>query len=412
MKTSLSMTRGLLALSLAALLFTPAMAAEQSLTWDDVYCFSQSDFQASDCSGIMLTDVPDESLGKLMLGNRQVRAGDVLTSEQISSLTFVPSGNTTGDAVISCLSLSDDGPRDAVMTLKIGSNQNNPPVAEDSEFTTYKNIPGQVPLTVSDPEDDPLTINIVKAPKRGNVSIADDGTVTYTPAENKVGKDSFVYTVTDSAGNVSEEATVRIEIEKPSDKQTYGDMEGDPAQLAAVWLREEGIYSGETVSGQLLFCPEETVSRGEFIAMCAGLMDLDEEEETLSTGFVDEETTPDWLSPYVSTALRCGYLRGIPTDDGLALNANSDITQAQAVKMVSSILGLDQSGTETVMATEDSIPAWATGAVSAMAQEGLYTVTDPNAPLTRREAALLLYQAYQYSKADAEESSLLSWATR
>ena len=277
MKTSFFATRGLLALSLTALLFTPALAAETSLTWDDVYCFSQADFQAEDCAGVMLTEVPDQALGTLMLGNRQVRSGDVLTVEQLSSLTFVPGGDLTGDAVITCLKLTDNGTEEVQATLKIGSNQNQVPVAEDSEFTTYKNIPGQVPLTVSDPEGDPLTVTIVKAPKRGNVSLNDDGTVTYTPTENKVGKDSFVYTVTDSAGNTSQEATVRIEIEKPSDKQTYGDMDGDPAQLAAVWLREEGIYSGKTVAGQLLFCPDETVSRGEFIAMCVGLVGMDEE---------------------------------------------------------------------------------------------------------------------------------------
>ena len=358
----------------------------------------------------MLTEVPDQALGTLMLGNRQVRSGDVLTVEQLSSLTFVPGGDLTGDAVITCLKLTDNGTEEVQATLKIGSNQNQAPVAEDSEFTTYKNIPGQVPLTVSDPEGDPLTVTIVKAPKRGDVSLNDDGTVTYTPTENKVGKDSFVYTVTDSAGNTSQEATVRIEIEKPSDKQTYRDMDGDPAQLAAVWLREEGIYSGKTVAGQLLFCPDETVSRGEFIAMCVGLVGMDEDQEVLTTGFVDEADTPDWLGRYVSEALRCGYLSGVPTSSGLALDASGAITQAQAVKMVSSILGLEGSDAETVMAMEDSVPAWAMEAVSAMA--GIYDVTDPNAALTRREAAQLLYQAYQYGSLEEEESSLLSWATK
>lgn len=412
MKTSLSMTRGLLALCLAALLFTPTLAADQSLTWDDVYHFSQTDFQTADYPGVLLTGVPDESLGRLMLETRQVQAGDALTGDQLSALTFVPSGNQAGDAVISCLALSDDGPTETRMTLKIGSGKNEPPVAEDSEFKTYKNIPGQVPLTISDPEHDALTVTIVKAPKRGTVTIADDGAVTYTPMENKVGKDSFVYTVTDSAGNVSAEATVRIEIQKPSDKQTYGDMDGDPAQLAAVWLREEGIYSGETVSGQLLFGPGKPVSRGEFIAMCAGLMDRDESEAALSTGFVDEADTPDWLGSYVSTALRCGYLRGIPTADGLALDAGSNITQAQAVKMVGSMLGLAQTDTQTVMAQEDDVPVWAAGAISAMAEEHLYTATEPDATLTRRDAALLLYNACRYGRADSEESSLLSWAAR
>lgn len=414
MKKSLSIGRGILALCLTALLVTPVLAAEQELSWNDVYCFSQADFQTDSQSllGVFITDVPDAALGQLRLGSRQVCSGDALTDRQLSELTFVPSGGAAGDAVISCLGITDTGTRESRMTLKIGSGKNQPPVAEDSEFTTYKNVPGQVPLTISDPEGDALTVTIVKAPKRGDISIAEDGTVTYSPAENKVGKDSFVYTVTDSAGNTSAEATVRIQIEKPSDKQTYADMQEDPALLAATWLREEGIYSGKTVSGQLLFAPEEHVTRGEFIAMCAGMMGLEEDAEVLSTGFADEDQTPDYLGRYVSAALRCGYLTGIPTEEGLALDAGSEITQAQAVKMVGNMLSLPSSDAETVMAMEDSVPAWAAGSAAAMDEAGLYTVTDPNAGLTRREAALLLYHANQYAAAGAEESSLLSWAKR
>ena len=95
------------------------------------------------------------------------------------------------------------------MTLKIGSGKNEAPTAQDSDFETYKNIAAPVPLSIQDPENDELTVTIVSQPKRGTVEVSDDGTVTYTPTENKVGKDSFTYTVTDTAGNVSEEATVR-----------------------------------------------------------------------------------------------------------------------------------------------------------------------------------------------------------
>ncbi len=396
------------ALCLSALLAAPVQALE--VRSGSVYCFSPADFPADAGSGVLLTDVPDAQLGCLLLEGRRLRAGDALTGDQLSQLTFVPSGELSGSAVISCVGLGAEGPEMAQMTLKVGKNE--PPVAEDSTFKTYKNIPGQVPLTVSDPDGDALTVTIVKAPKRGTCDVSDDGTVTYTPTENKVGKDAFTYTVTDTAGNVSEEATVRIEIQKPSDKQTYGDLEGDPALLAATWLREEGIYSGEVVAGQLLFGPEETVSRGEFIAMCAGLTGLGEDAECLSTGFVDDGETPDWLGRYVSQALRCGYLSGIPTSDGLALNAGAQITQAQAVKMISTLLGLPQADSAAVMAVGTDIPAWAAASAASAAGADLYTVTAPDAALTRREAALLLYRAGVYGDANAETSSLLSWAKK
>ena len=139
------------------------------------------------------------------------------------------------------------------------------------------------------------TVTIVSEPKRGTVDVAEDGTVTYTPNENKVGKDSFTYTVTDPAGNVSEEATVRIRILKPSDKETYQDMDGDPAELAAMWMKETGLYRGNSVAGELLFSPDETVTRGEFTAMCVALTQA--QPELLETGFIDGDDMPLWLHP-------------------------------------------------------------------------------------------------------------------
>ena len=169
-----------------------------------------------------------------------------MTREQAQQLTFVPITGAEGDADITCMSITPDGLASEVqMTLRIGSGKNKAPTAQDSEFETYKNIAAPVPLSVQDPENEPLTVTIVSEPKRGTVDVAEDGTVTYTPNENKVGKDSFTYTVTDPAGNVSEEATVRIRILKPSDKETYQDMDGDPAELAAMWMKETAALSGQ-----------------------------------------------------------------------------------------------------------------------------------------------------------------------
>ncbi len=400
---------------MAALLLTTVSAADLELTWNDVYCFSQTDLAPqAETTGVIITDVPDSALGTVQLGSRQIRAGDVLTVEKLNSLTFLPSGDTEGDATISCLSISEEGlGENAEMTLRIGSGKNEAPSAEDSEFETYKNIPGEVRLKASDPDGDALTVNIVKEPKRGTLEVSPDGTVTYTPLENKVGKDSFTYTVTDTAGNTSEEATVRIQIQKPSQKETYADMEGDSALLAATWLREMGAYSGETVSGHQLFQPDEAVNRGEFIAMCISLTASQEDLQALSTGFADKEDTPTWLTPYVSEAVKCGYISGVPTDDGLMLLSQEEITRGEAAVIVSNMLELPGSDSQSVMAVEDSsVPAWAASAVSATLEAGIFDATDSDAVLTRRDAAELLYDAWLLAGESAEENTLLSWAMK
>lgn len=402
--------KSLLLLLAALTLLSPVMAFEAELTTQDVYCFSPAELATEDASGVIITEIPMQVMGTVQLGERVIRAGDVLTVESLDNLTFIPGEAAEGDATISCLSITEEGlGENAEMTLKISSGKNEAPIAEDSQFETYKNIPGQVPLNTQDKENEPLTVNIVKEPKRGTVTLNADGTVTYTPAENKVGKDSFVYTVTDPAGNTSGEATVRISIRKPSHKETYADMEGDCAHLAAAWLREKEVYCGETVSGHLLFQPEEPVTRGEFIAMCVSLT-ADELTETASAGFADDSETASWLSPYVTEAVKCGYLTGIPTDNGLMLMAQQEITRGEAAVIISSMMALPEAETRTVMALEDAIPAWAASAVSATLEAGVFDATDYDDVLSRRDAAILLYDAWHTANENAEDNTLLSWA--
>ena len=392
----------------ASLLALPVCAEDAQVVWGEVYCFSTEDLTMEENSlGIVVTGVPQDAMGSVFLGTRKIIAGDVLTREQAQQLTFVPITGAEGDADITCMSITPDGlASEAQMTLRIGSGKNKAPTAQDSEFETYKNIAAPVPLSVQDPENEPLIVTIVSEPKRGTVDVAEDGTVTYTPNENKVGKDSFTYTVTDPAGNVSEEATVRIRILKPSDKETYQDMDGDPAELAAMWMKETGLYRGNSVAGELLFSPDETVTRGEFTAMCVALTQA--QPELLETGFIDGDDMPLWLQPYVGAALKCGYLSGIPTENGLAMEASDPIRQGEAAVMLAKVLNLPENEDQTVLAPEDSLPAWAASAVASVQDAGLTDLSDTAAPLTRRDAAMLLYSAWNVAK--NQESSLLSWA--
>lgn len=117
---------------------------------------------------------------------------------------------------------------------------------------TYKNIANTGALAASDEDGDALTYQIVRAPKRGSVELADDGSFTYTPAHNKVGRDSFVYTATDPAGNVSNEARVKIKIVKPTDAATFADLAGDPLEYRAMALKDMGVYGGGRSPAALL----------------------------------------------------------------------------------------------------------------------------------------------------------------
>ena len=383
-----------LCLSLAAVLTGPAAAAETGAA-----CFAEAERFPG---GLLVTEVPAGA--SLRLGTRALRPGDAVPEARLGEVALLPGSEAGG--TLRVLSLRDGAAAETAIFL--GKPKNRPPAAEDGALTTYKNIPARVRLTVSDPEGGTLTVTILEPPRRGEAQVEPDGSVTYTPAPGKVGRDSFTYRVTDPEGAASEAATVRITILRPSDRETYADLAGDPDLLPATWLRETGAFTGERVGGALLFGPEKPVTRGEFLAMAAAL--LPEAGEPLTdAGFSDGGELPAWLRAPVTAALRRGCLRGVPTEAGLALDPDSPVTQAQGAAFLARMLALPLPETEAVAALEPRVPAWAAESLAAVRQAELLPLTDPGAALTRRQAARALYQAALYLEG-RDTGSLLSWA--
>lgn len=347
---------------------------------DDKYCFSAEDFAQEGLEGICITGLPDAAAGTVMLGQRVIRCGDILTAEQLNALTFSPL-RTEQDmsASVTYLPVYEDRVEKSVtMTISIRGKRDKPPVAEDSALETYKNLPNSGTLKAYDPEGEALTYTLLRAPRRGEVSIREDGTFTYTPKKNKVGTDSFTYTVTDPAGNVSRQATVTIEILKPFDKNTYSDTVGTDCRFAAEWMRSAGLFTGETVGGRLCFRPEQSVTRSEFVTMLVELLDIPVDADAAYTGFTDE--CPAWLRPYLAAALRAGLTAG--WSGGTVFGANEPITGAEATLMLQNALALPMN---TLLQTDvDTDPS------AVMAENGI--VLDAQSELTRAQVANTLYQ--------------------
>ena len=379
-----------LALALCCLLSTTALAAE--VDSDATYCFTSLDFSSDQepLAGICITHLPQES-GTVLLGTRVLKPGDILTAEQMDQMTFTPlSTQTDTQAVMSYLPIySDRVEPSATMTISIRGKEDQAPVAQDSAVETYKNLPNEGRLKASDPEGESLTFTVVRSPKRGEVELRGDGTFTYTPKKNKVGVDSFTYTAADPAGNVSREATVTIQILKPTDARQYTDTLGQACRFEAEWLRNTGLFVGENVSGESCFLPEKAVSRGEFLAMVVQLLEIPTQEADFASV---PEDTPNWLKPYLAAAQRSGLLDQLPATETGSFDADSPVTGAEAAVMLQNALDLSISSDalETVSAEEDTVPVWASAALTAMADNGVYL--NAAEVLTRAEAAELLYQ--------------------
>ncbi|TOH14649.1 RTX toxin, partial [Vibrio parahaemolyticus] len=124
-------------------------------------------------------------------------------------------------------------------------------------------------------KDKVVSLDAENGPKNGTVIVNNDGTVTYTPDDNYVGKDTFTYVVT--SGGVSESTTVEVNVTPVNDAPVAKDdiattqedtavtidvlpndtdADGDKLsiELASV-PKEQGTV--EVVDGKLVFTPAE-----------------------------------------------------------------------------------------------------------------------------------------------------------
>ncbi len=379
----------LLVLCLCCGLALPVLAQETES--DQVYCFTTQDFsQQADLQGICITGLPDPQVGTMLLGNRVLMEGDILSASQVAAMTFLPVlTQEDTQAVVEFLPIYENRVEStATMELTIRGKEDKAPVAEDVAIETYKNLPREEKLKATDPEGKALTYTVLRQPKRGSVTVAEDGTFTYTPKKNKVGVDSFTYTATDPAGNVSREATVVIQILKPTDSKRYTDTAGMDCQFQAEWMRSSGIFAAESIGNESRFQPDKAVSQGEFIAMLVKTLDLQEE-----SGAALPDNAPQWLRPYLGAALRSGLISQWPQEE--SGNFDAAVTGAQAAVAVQSALSLEISPEAVATFSEDTTPDWAAEALAVMYAQGLSLGAED--ALTRGQCAKLLYAVSRLS---------------
>ena len=385
-----------LLLAMLLVLGSGATVFASQVDCDAVYCFTQEDFgEEEPVKGICITGLPAVQTGTVMLGNRVLRTGDILTADQIDQMTFSPLRTEEDrDAVVTYLPIYENRvAQAAVMTISVLGKEDKTPVAQDSMVETYKNLPNDGKVTASDPEGEVLTYTLVRNPRRGTVELRSDGTFTYTPKKNKVGVDSFTFKVADPAGNVSREATVTVQILKPTDAKQYTDTVGMECRFAAEWMKNTGLFVGEKIGKQECFYPDKEVSRGEFLMMLSDLLDMPTDTQTSAI----PEDAPTWLKPYLAAASRTGVMAGLPEGDFA-----QTITGGEMAVMLQNALdlSLSEEALETLSGEEETdVPAWAEVAVTALADHGIGV--SANEPVTRGELAQVLYQVNALAQTSA-----------
>lgn len=363
--------------------------------------FSTRDFQVNgdtQLSSILVTALPDPSAGLLTIGGQPVPEGSEVALAAIDGLRFTPLSSPMLSATSFSFTPVFAGGltgEDVTVGLYLLSSPNEAPVAQELSLSTYKNVEVQGTFAGVDPEGDLLTFRLISKPARGAVTQDRDGSAafTYTPYENKTGKDAFTYVAVDAVGNTSAPATVSIRIEKQKTKVCYSDMTGVEGHREAVRLAEAGLLIGEQMGSEYLFQPSQTVSRAQFTALSMAAAELDVMKEASVTGFADDEAMAAWCKPFVSSALRSGVVQGSFDPEGrVVFQADAPITAAEAAVLLNRALRVTDAS-ETFFPGEDT-PSWCAQAVANLSScNALPASAVLDQPLTRSQAAIMLSAA-------------------
>lgn len=264
------------------------------------------------------------------------------------------------------------------------------PLAENLELSTYKNVSVGGKLSAYDPDGEALKFIISTPPIKGTVELEEDGSFVYTPGEGKKGRDYFGYKVSDAEGNISQEATVIIRIEKQKKDVMYSDMQGSADEYTAILLSEKDIFTGEQIGKDYCFNPEKAVSRGEFLSICMLMLD-NEQQAVLNTGYSDDYHIPAWMKPYAVSAAMSGVYLGTESEVGTVFHHDEAISMSEAILMLDRALNTTK---VSYLALDDSVPEVLTQACVNLAACGVLEESSISPDvLTRADMARMITSA-------------------
>ena len=360
--------------------------------------FSDTDFKSALCKAeldsVKIETLPSSNEGTLLLGGRRVMEGQEIKRRHLSLLQFIPKSRSVENA---CFEFSADGGEKIQCIIKFTDKINYAPEhksADESAAKTYESVSLVGKLYAEDPEGDELEYIIVSYPKYGTVSLNNDGKYTYTPKEGYVGRDKFSFVVRDSFGNYTKVKSVSLSVYSRPTEVEYEDMIDRPEHNASLAMTAIGVMGGKIVGNKTYFCPDEKLTRCEFVAMLLKSKGIEPDTSAASTFFDDDADIPKGLIGYISVAQRLNIIGGEFEEGKLVFKPNEEISKYECAKIISSLLGGEVSGEEDVFMSDDGGPVWARGGVCHMKTLGVFDADEGGLTetVTKADVAEYLYR--------------------
>ena len=375
--------------------------------------FSKSDFDEvfrEKTGEIEIETLPDKSAGVLALSGEEISENTVISRKDFDKLEFLPARNAVGQTEF-CIYGGGSRKTMSQVVINVLESVNLAPVCREKEISTFEETSVYKFLPASDPECDEMTFEVVSYPEHGYLSLAGDtsGYFRYIPASGYTGKDSFEYSAVDCYGNRGNCSKINITVSKPVLDVKIDDMKEHWASNSVQKTVSVGLMNVKTDAdtGENNFNPDETVTRGDFLALSLISAGFEPEISFVSkTGFDDDGDIPVNIKSYAEYARKKGIAAGYTEDGKTVFKSTEPITRAECAVIVDRILNLpDEKNACENFSDFAECPEWAKSAMSNLVSAEIMNGTGydeilPGSALTRAETAEILCNIADFS-ADA-----------
>ncbi|MDY3928636.1 MAG: phosphodiester glycosidase family protein [Clostridia bacterium] len=184
-------------------------------------------------------------------------------------------------------------------------------------------------------------------------------------------------------------------------QNVFADTDGHWAKDIISYMNSTGIVNGSYENDQLVYKPQNKVTRAEFAIMAANFMELDKNlySDVSLSDFEDEYDIPKWAEDSVKAVYGSGIINGKNEGGTIYFAPSAYITRAEAVTILSRILPAKTEAKNITYADSSIIPSWSAHAFKVLSTAGLIKGYEdktirPLDNVTRAEAITMLYNIY------------------
>ena len=222
--------------------------SDQSTDEDTTAAFSFNVSDAESAAGDLTVNAvsSDESI----LANDAISLTNI---DGVVTATAAPAANANGSLTITFY-VSDPQGLQQTQTINFSVNAvNDVPTANADAVSTEEDTRITISVLANDsnPDHGTLTVSLLSEPASGSALVNPDGTITYTPADNVSGIETFSYQILDSAGGDTDSAEVTVTITSVDDSPFAADDSGELAEDGSLTLNV--LENDSDVEGDTFF---------------------------------------------------------------------------------------------------------------------------------------------------------------